>query len=120
MRARVVCEDENGVRRAQSAFVQGVPNGDTDLGNITVAEVNDAIPVSLEITSPATVLTPTANGAQLVTTGTLPGGILIDLTTAETGTSYLSSNPAIATSRWVLWYSQYPGSARRHACTSSL
>ncbi|MCZ6755323.1 MAG: hypothetical protein O7E49_08425, partial [Gemmatimonadetes bacterium] len=67
-RVRVVCERATGVERAQSPFVNGVPNGETPLGQITFG-VTDPIPVFLEITSPATVLTPIANGAQLVTTG---------------------------------------------------
>ena len=95
-RVRVVCERATGVERAQSPFVNGVPNGETPLGQITFG-VTDPIPVFLEITSPATVLTPIANGAQLVTTGSLADGTLIDLTLASTGTFYLASNSAIAT-----------------------
>jgi hypothetical protein len=96
-RARIVCEEENGVRKAQSAFVEGVQNGETDLGEIFITEAEDEIPVFLAITSPATTLTPQANGAQLVTTGTLPDGLEIDLTLANSGTYYISSNPSIAT-----------------------
>jgi len=50
-RARVVCEDKNGLRRAQSAFVTGVANGETDLGVISVATPGDAPPSSIVITS---------------------------------------------------------------------
>src|SRR5918994_6637545 len=46
--------------------------------------------------SPATVLTPAANGVQLVTSGQLVDGTLVDITLNDTGTSYLTSNPAIA------------------------
>ena len=95
-RVRIVCERETGVERAQSPLVFGVPNGHTLLGEITF-ESDVPIPVSLDITSPTTVLTPLANGAQLVTTGTLADGTQIDLTLADTGTFYLSSNPGIAT-----------------------
>ncbi len=94
-RVRVVCETADGVLRAQSAFVEGIANGVTPLGDITFG-VDDPIPVDLEITSPVLVLTPTVNGSQLNTTGTLPDGLRIDLTLADSGTFYLSSNPAIA------------------------
>ena len=93
---RVVCEDENGVSRAQSTFVSGVPNGETLITDISFS-TDSPIPVTLEITSPATTLTPAATGAQLVSTGMLADGRLIDLTLADSGTSYLSSNPSIAT-----------------------
>ncbi|MGH8488733.1 MAG: Ig-like domain-containing protein [Gammaproteobacteria bacterium] len=95
-RVRVVCERDAGIDRAQSPFVVGVANGETPLGEITFG-VDDPIPVSLEISSPATVLTPAASGAQLTTTGTLADGTQIDLTLNDTGTFYLSSNRAIAT-----------------------
>ncbi|MCH9662063.1 MAG: Ig-like domain-containing protein, partial [Gammaproteobacteria bacterium] len=97
-RIRVVCDRalETVVDRGQSAFVLGVPNGETPFDAITFG-TDSPIPVSLEIASPASVLTPTANGAQLVTTGTLAGGTEIDLTLSDTGTFYLSSNSAIAT-----------------------
>lgn len=95
-RVRIVCQDANGVTRAQSGFLTGVPNGVTHVSEIRFTD-DEPIPVSLEITSPTTVLTPAAPGAQLVTTGTLPDGTLIDLTPNSTGTFYLSSNPTIAT-----------------------
>ena len=63
-RVRIVCEGEDGVERAQSNFILGVANGVTLLKEITFG-VDDPIPVSLEIRSPATVLTPAARGVQL-------------------------------------------------------
>ena len=95
-RARIVCDAPGGVVRGQTKFVFGIPNGFTDFGPINFTEV-EPIPVTLEITAPATVLTPQANGVQLVTTGVLPDGTPIDLTLADTGTFYLSSNPRFAT-----------------------
>ncbi|MCA9771255.1 MAG: VCBS repeat-containing protein, partial [Myxococcales bacterium] len=95
-RVRLVCETDEGVLRAQSAFIPGVPNGDTPIGAITFGAESAPIPVTLTVTSPATLLTEAAPGAQLVTTGTLADGTPIDLTLADTGTVYLSSNPAIA------------------------
>ena len=95
-RVRIVCDRAEGIDKAQSPFVSGIPNGETPLGEITFG-IDDPIPTSIVITSPAEILTPTANGAQLVTTGTLADGTEIDLTPADTGTFYLASNPAIAT-----------------------
>ena len=95
-RIRVICEQEGGIVRAASPFGFGLPNGITFLPDV-VFGVDDPIPVNLEVASPAVVLTPTANGAQLVTTGTLADGTEIDLTLGDTSTFYLSSNPAIAT-----------------------
>ncbi|WDE07244.1 Ig-like domain-containing protein [Thalassomonas viridans] len=96
-RVRVVCDRADGtVDNGQSPFVLGNPNGETLFDDISFAD-DDPVPVSIEITSPALELTPEANGAQLVTTGTLPDGTEIDITLADTGTFYLVSNPAIAT-----------------------
>lgn len=95
-RVRVVCEDANGVSRAQSGFVNRVINGQTLITDISFS-VDAPIPVTLEITSPVTTLTPDVNGAQLVATGALPDGTLIDLTLADAGTTYLSSNSSIVT-----------------------
>jgi len=95
-RVRIICERSGKTELAQSPFVLGVPNGETSLGEITFG-VDDPIPVTLSITAPASVLTPIAPGAQLVTTGTLADGTQIDLTLNSTGTFYLSSNPGIAT-----------------------
>src|SRR5207244_9733196 len=69
-RVRIVCERNGKVERAHSAFVLGVPNGETPLGDITFGDA-EPIPVSLTISSPAAVLTPAAPGAQLVTAGNL-------------------------------------------------
>ena len=97
-RIRITCERPDGtLELAHSEFIEGVPGRSTSAGNIEFGVVDAPLPVSLEITSPATVLTPTANGAQLVTTGTLADGLQIDLTLADSGTFYLSSNPGIAT-----------------------
>ncbi|WP_114327548.1 Ig-like domain-containing protein [Candidatus Colwellia aromaticivorans] len=96
-RVRVVCARADGsVDNGQSPFVLGTPNGETLFDDISFTQ-DDPVPVSINITSPALELTPLANGAQLVTTGTLPDGTEIDLTLENSGTFYLVSNPAIAT-----------------------
>lgn len=97
-RVRVVCAREDGtVDEGASGFLIGVPNGDTPVGEITFGPAAPPVPARLEVTTPAEVLTPTAIGAQLVTTGFLVDGTPVDLTLASAGTSYLSTNNAIAT-----------------------
>lgn len=95
IRIRVVCEQNGKTIRGQSPFALGVANGATLFGEITFGDDNP-IPVALAITSPAAVLTPAAPGAQLVTTGKLVDGTDVDVTLADSGTFYLSSNPQIA------------------------
>jgi len=95
-RVRVVCEQSGRVGRGQSPFVLGVSNGVTLIDEISFG-VTDSLPVSLAVTAPVTALSPTVSEVQLVTTGTLPSRTLVDLTLANTGTFYTSSNPAIAT-----------------------
>ncbi|MGH7340129.1 MAG: Ig-like domain-containing protein, partial [Candidatus Rokuibacteriota bacterium] len=95
-RVRVVCEQGGRTFRGQSPFHRGVANGVTLIEEIDFVEDNP-IPVTLALTSPALVLTPSAPGAQLVTTGTLVDSTEVDLTLADSGTFYLSSNPSIAT-----------------------
>lgn len=94
-RARVVCEDENGVRRAQSAFVLGVPNGDTELG--VISESTDApIPTDLIMLNFPDI-TPENDTTQVFTFGRISDTELINVTPGSSGTFYLTSNPAIAT-----------------------
>src|SRR5688572_24982237 len=95
-RARVICERPGKTDVGASPFILGVPNGDTAFGPITFGAANP-IPVALTITSPATILTPSAPGAQLVTTGRLVDNTNVDITLNNTGTTYLISNPNIAT-----------------------
>ncbi|MFN7963843.1 MAG: FG-GAP-like repeat-containing protein [Thermoanaerobaculia bacterium] len=97
-RVRMVCERASGAtERGNSDYTFGVPNGETPVLPIGFGPEEDPIPVRLLITSPATVFTPARPGAQLVTTGYLVNGVGVDLTLADTGTRYISSNTAIAT-----------------------
>ncbi len=96
-RARVVCQQNGQTVLGSTAFVQGVPNGVTVMGPIFFGQDVPPIPVTLTITSPATTLTPQANGAQLVVTGTMVDGSQVDFTLADTGTVYTISNSNFAT-----------------------
>lgn len=94
-RVRAICERDGETTFGQGPFVQGNANTSTEVGPIGPADA-DPIPVTLALTSPATTLTPLASGAQLVATGTLVSGAEVDFTPSDTGTFYISSNPAIA------------------------
>lgn len=95
IRARFVCETGNEVITAQSEFTTPVANGVTRFKTFELGQ-KDRIPVSLEITSPVSVLSPSTPSVQLTTTGTLTDRSKIDLTQSSTGTFYISSNPSIA------------------------
>ena len=98
-RVRVVCDRADGTTDVgQSPFVMGIANGVTDFGPISF-DATDPIPIDLDLTTQGgvTVLTQTANGIQIQATGLLEDGTPIDVTLADSGTFYLSSNPQIAT-----------------------
>ncbi len=95
-RVRVVCERETGVEFGQSDYLTPTPNGETTVGPVIFGNV-DLIPVSLQLTSTSTSLTPSITTAQLSVTGTLSDNTTVDLTGSATGTFYTSTNPGIAT-----------------------
>ncbi|HEV7734526.1 MAG TPA: FG-GAP-like repeat-containing protein [Candidatus Binatia bacterium] len=95
VRVRATCVDENGVRRGQSSLVAVPSNGirkvvDIDFSNPT------PIPDRLELTAPTTQLGTVGEIVQIVATATYPGGATADVTAQAKGTSYRSSNVAIA------------------------
>jgi hypothetical protein len=97
IRARVVCLQNGTTYRGHTPFRELIPNARTNFGDFTFGD-SEPIPVNIVITSQgSTTLTPVLNGTQLVTTGELVNGVMIDLTLATSGTSYASSNPGIAT-----------------------
>ena len=97
VRARVNCV-ENGVTwSTQSDWFTVPPNdtvfasGDLDFGQV------EPIAESLEIVAAKTTLTSVGDTAQLTITATYPDNSTADVTAGSTGTSYIISNPAIAT-----------------------
>ncbi len=97
-RVQVICNNESGgVVKGQSNFVQGIPGGEVLIEEVSFDEQKNLLPISLLITSPADAITPSTNGLQLITTGSLPNASQVNLTLATTGTSYRSSNSSIAT-----------------------
>ncbi|MEM9557540.1 MAG: carboxypeptidase regulatory-like domain-containing protein [Acidobacteriota bacterium] len=104
-RVRVVCERDGELVRGQSRLISLVPNGETPLvpPDEFDAEAIDfdrftPIPRALTVLAEEdeTVLTTVGEERQIFVVGTLPDGTLVDLTGAESGTFYTSSDPAAA------------------------
>jgi len=94
-RVRIVCDSDGGVAQAQSFFVEGVPNGETILGEIVTSEVDPiASNLLLGLVPP---LTPANRSSELFVIGELPGGTFVNLSGSSRGTFYGSSNSQIAT-----------------------
>ena len=95
VRVRATCIENGVTRSGQSDLVNIPPNG-----TIKIAKINfDApidIPQKLTLTAPAAILSHVGATFQLTATGTYPDGSTKDLSAAETGTSYRSTNPAVA------------------------
>ena len=96
IRVRVVCENADGTFRGSSAFLDPIASGITTVDAITFGD-DDFIPVSLAMMATNVVVAPPIPFSRITTTGTLADGTQIDVTLANSGTFYLSSNPAIAT-----------------------
>lgn len=96
VRVRATCV-ENGVSRSgQSDFFTVPANGIVEVAEILFGS-SEPIPLSLVLTTPVTTLTVVGQTVQLAATATFSDGSTADLTAGATGTSYRSSNPAIAT-----------------------
>src|SRR4051812_13980363 len=95
VRVRATCLENGVTRSGQSNLVNIPPNG-----TIKIAKINfDApidIPQRLTLAAPVTVLSGVGATLRLTATGTYPDGSTKDLSSAETGTSYRSTNPAVA------------------------
>ncbi|MDH5763134.1 MAG: Ig-like domain-containing protein [Nitrospinota bacterium] len=95
-RVRVVCERDGVVTQGQSGFLEGIFQQVTEVGPIFFG-AQDLIPESLELSSSLSELNQTLNTTQIQVTGIIAGGIQVDMTAGADGTSYVSTNPAIAT-----------------------
>lgn len=96
LRARVTCVKEDGTTLGGlSDFFIPTGNGISAVEKITFGVV-EPIPASIAIGALATTLTNVGETTQLTVTGTLPDRSIKDLTQQSTGTTYVSSNSAIA------------------------
>ena len=97
VRVRATCVAEDGtVRGGQSDFVTVPANGVIRVPEISFDTVAPE-PATLSLSAPATMLTAAGETVQLVATATMADASTEDVTAAAAGTSYRSSNPAIAT-----------------------
>jgi hypothetical protein len=94
-RVRVTCQQDGETIGGQSSFVALTPNGKTDIQGVNLGVV-DPIPTALQVTALKTTFNTVGETAQLTVTGALPDGTTRDLTTRALGTTYSSSNSAIA------------------------
>ena len=97
-RVRVTCVEDGVTLGGQSEFFTAVANGTIAVGDIPLGVV-DPPPTSIEIASSQTILNDSGDTAQLTVLGTFPDGSVRNLTGQSSGTSYTTSNPAIASVR---------------------
>lgn len=97
VRARATCVEDGVTRMGQSDFFTLRENTIAGFNaDISLAAV-DPVPASLGLTAPTTTLTTAGATTQVTVTATLPGGGTRDVTAASVGTSYTTSNRAVAT-----------------------
>jgi Carboxypeptidase regulatory-like domain/Bacterial TSP3 repeat/Bacterial Ig-like domain (group 2) len=98
-RVRLLCTNPDGTTTpAQSGFLTFVPNAATNVGTFDFDNIT-AIPVSLDLSAEEgdTSFTNLGDTRHIFVFGTLPDGSQQGLNLPDSGTTYASSNPAIAT-----------------------
>jgi hypothetical protein len=96
VRARATCGEAGVTQFGQSDFLTIPANGSVGVSTFPLGVV-DPVPASLTLTTPTTTLITAGATTQLSVTATLPGGNTRDVTAANSGTSYTTSNRAVAT-----------------------
>ena len=96
VRARVICTEGGVTRMGQSSLFRIVADQVNGFDSEIVLGVVDPLPVSITLTSPATVLVSGGETAQLTVTATLADDSTLDVTPSAAGTDYVSSNQSIA------------------------
>lgn len=94
VRARATCVENGITRSGQSDFFTIVAGRMNAIPPIVLGPTTP-IPQSLAVTAPVTTLTTIGQTAQLAVIATYAGGGTQDVTAPNTGTTYLSTNPAI-------------------------
>ncbi len=98
-RVRIVCREPDGtITNAQSGLLKLVPNGTTKIGVLDQSTITP-IPVSLQVSTMETDTSISIVGGtlHLAVFGTFADGSQSALNYPDSGTTYTSSNPAIAT-----------------------
>lgn len=97
VRVRATCVEEGGTTRSgQSGWVTIPANGSVRVSDISFTVV-EPIPATLALSAPTTVLNGVGETVQLTATATYPDGLVEEVNGAAAGTSYVSSNPGVAT-----------------------
>jgi len=94
-RVRIVCPDVDGTRGGASTFIQIIPAGNVNVGGVPLGVIPPSVK-SLAVTVTPTTLNGSGATAQLTVVATLSDGSTRDVTNGTGGTTYTSSNPAIA------------------------
>lgn len=99
VRARATCRDpETGVTiSGQSDYFTVTTNGISAAGEIYFNDDYEHVPSSLSMSAGKVLLGATGESTQLTVTATYPDNSTKDVTASSAGTSYIISNPAIAT-----------------------
>jgi hypothetical protein len=98
-RVRVLCKNPDGTTTpGQSGLLTFVPNSSTNVGAFDFDNITP-IPVSLDLSAEEgdTSITNLGDTRHIFVFGTLPDGSQVGLNLPDSGTTYASSNPAIAT-----------------------
>jgi len=96
VRARAVCVEAGTTRIGSSTFVS-VPRGGSVEGIDIIFETVAPIPASLSLSTANAALEAPGATTQLTTTAAFSNGSRLDVTPGIAGTTYRSSNPAVAT-----------------------
>ncbi len=95
VRARMTCVVNGKTISGQSDYFTVSANNTLDIGDIYFDDY-DEVPNAVSITTPTTSLTDIGMSTQLAVTATYPSGANSDVTAGFSGTTYTSTNPAIA------------------------
>lgn len=97
VRARFTCVEGGITQTGQSKFFEILPNQGNGFESAFALGSVDPVPVSVSVAANPAILTAVGETTQLVVTATLPDDSGSDVTASSSGTSYVTSNPNIAT-----------------------
>ena len=96
VRARATCVNSGITTFGQSDYFTLSPNATVNLPHVQIGNLTP-IPASISVTTPTPTITSLGGTAQLTVTATYNGAPSQNLTASSAGTSYSTTNPAIAT-----------------------
>ncbi len=96
VRARATCVENGVTRSGESALFTIAPNGSVDVPKIVLGATTP-IPSGLTLTTPFPTLNLSNVATQVNVVASYAGGATRNVTASTTGTTYTTSNPAIAT-----------------------